>query len=117
MKKQAKKKREKRTITIDFNDEETYHELCKSCSGFIEFVVAYIMSLGLQLKHKCACQGGFKLPTIHIIPGSGWEDWSSGGCRVKSVRRSLPSYPILSGATVGSNQPWPKRPSWPRTVG
>jgi len=62
----AKQKRENRTITVDFNDEATYHQLCQDgqCQdgqAFIEFVVAFIMSLGFQLKHKCGCQGGFGL--------------------------------------------------------
>jgi hypothetical protein len=57
----AKQKRENRTITIDFNDEATYDQLCQDGQAFIEFVVAFIMSLGFQLKHKCSCQGGFAL--------------------------------------------------------
>jgi hypothetical protein len=57
----AKPKRENRTITIDFNDEATYHHLCQDGSAFIEFVVAFIMSLGFQLKHHCNCPGGFAL--------------------------------------------------------
>ena len=57
----AKQKRENRTITVDFNDEATYHQLCQDGQAFIEFVVAFIMSLGFQLKHKCGCQGGFGL--------------------------------------------------------
>ena len=61
MKKQASPKRENRTITVDFNDEATYHQLCQDGLAFIEFVVAFIMSLGFQLKHKCGCQGGFGL--------------------------------------------------------
>lgn len=61
MKNQAKQKRENRTITVDFNDEATYHQLCQDGNAFIEFVVAFIMALGFQLKHKCGCQGGFAL--------------------------------------------------------
>lgn len=57
----AKQKRENRTITIDFNDEATYHDLCQDGQAFIEFVVAFIMSLGFQLKHNCSCPGGFAL--------------------------------------------------------
>jgi len=57
----AKQKRENRTITIDFNDEATYHYLCQDGQAFIEFVVAFIMSLGFQLKHNCRCPGGFAL--------------------------------------------------------
>lgn len=61
MNKQAKAKRENRTITIDFEDEANYQRLCQEGKGFIEFVVAFIMSLGFQLKHKCDCQGGYAL--------------------------------------------------------
>lgn len=57
----AKRKRENRTITVDFNDEATYQQLCKDGRAFIEFVIAFVMSLGFQLKHKCSCQGGFAL--------------------------------------------------------
>ncbi|MCH8296097.1 hypothetical protein IH992_33890 [Candidatus Poribacteria bacterium] len=44
--------RRNRTITVDFNSEQTYHQLCGDGPGFIDFVVAFILSLGLQLKHK-----------------------------------------------------------------
>ena len=50
---QAKQKRENRTLTVDFNDEATYHRLCRDGRSFIEFVVAFIISVGFQLKHKC----------------------------------------------------------------
>jgi hypothetical protein len=58
---QAKRKKENRTLTVDFNDEATYHRLCKDGRSFIEFVVAFIIGLGFQLKHKCSCPGGFRL--------------------------------------------------------
>ena len=46
---QAKQKRENRTLTVDFNDEATYHRLCRDGRSFIEFVVAFIISVGFQL--------------------------------------------------------------------
>ena len=58
---QAKRKRENRTLTVDFNDEATYHRLCQDGQAFIEFVIAFIMSIGFQLNHKCSCPGGFRL--------------------------------------------------------
>ena len=58
---QAKRKTENRTLTVDFNDEATYHQLCQDGRSFIEFVIAFIMSMGFQLKHKCSCPGGFRL--------------------------------------------------------
>ncbi len=53
----SKSTRENRTITVDFNDEATYHRLCQDGRGFIDFVVAFILSMGFALKHKCACSG------------------------------------------------------------
>ena len=47
---QAKRKRENRTVTVDFNDEATYHRLCRDGSSFIEFVVAFIISMGFILR-------------------------------------------------------------------
>ena len=47
---QVKRPRENRTITVDFNDEATYHRLCQDGRAFIEFVVAFIIGLGFQLK-------------------------------------------------------------------
>ena len=57
MKKRAKCPRENRTITVDFNDEATYHQLCSDGKAFIEFIVAFIASIGFQLAHKCSCSG------------------------------------------------------------
>ena len=47
-----------RTITVDFLDEVTYHRLCHDGPRFIDKVVAFILSIGFQLKHKCDCSGG-----------------------------------------------------------
>ena len=52
-----KRSRENRTLTVDFNNEATYHQLCGDGPGFIDFVVAFILSIGFQLKHKCDCPG------------------------------------------------------------
>ena len=48
-----KRPRQNRTLTVDFNNEATYHQLCDDGPCFIDFVVAFILSIGLQLKHKC----------------------------------------------------------------
>jgi hypothetical protein len=54
----AKATRENRTITVDFHDEATYFQLLDDTKAFIEFVLAFILSLGFQLHHKSACNGG-----------------------------------------------------------
>ena len=54
----AKPLRENRTLTIDFNDEVTYAQLLDDGKAFIEFVLAFLLSIGFQLSHKSTCNGG-----------------------------------------------------------
>ncbi len=44
-------------LSWDFLDEATYHRLCHDGPRFIDKVVAFILSIGFQLKHKCHCPG------------------------------------------------------------
>lgn len=53
--------RENRTITVDFETESNYYQLLGDGKAFIEFIAAFIMSIGFQLKHKAGCSGGFFL--------------------------------------------------------
>jgi hypothetical protein len=50
--------RENRTITVDFRDEATYFRLIGDGKAFLECVLAFILSIGFQLKHKATCRGG-----------------------------------------------------------
>src|SRR5437667_9766599 len=54
----AKRTRENRTITVDFQNEATYFQLLGDGKAFVELVLAFILSLGFQLKHKATCSGG-----------------------------------------------------------
>jgi hypothetical protein len=54
----AKSPRENRTITVDFHDESTYYELINDAKAFVEFVLAFLLSIGFQLNHKATCSGG-----------------------------------------------------------
>jgi len=54
----AKPTRENRTITVDFRSEATYFQLLGDGKAFLECVLAFVMSLGFQLKHKATCRGG-----------------------------------------------------------
>ena len=56
MGKAAKQTRENRTITVDFRDEATYFQLLGDGKAFVECVLAFLLSLGFQLKHKATCQ-------------------------------------------------------------
>jgi hypothetical protein len=50
--------RENRTITVDFQNEATYFQLLGDGKAFVECVLAFVLSLGFQLRHKATCQGG-----------------------------------------------------------
>src|SRR5882724_1522322 len=54
----AQPTRENRTITVDFRSEATYFQLLGNGQAFLECVIAFVMSLGFQLKHKATCRGG-----------------------------------------------------------
>src|SRR6266850_2524203 len=54
----AKQTRENRTITVDFQNEATYFQLLADGKAFVECLLAFILSLGFQLKHKATCSGG-----------------------------------------------------------
>jgi hypothetical protein len=54
----AQPTRANRTITVDFRSEATYCQLLGNGKAFLECVLAFVMSLGLQLKHKATCRGG-----------------------------------------------------------
>ena len=54
----AKPTRENRTITVDFRGEATYFQLLGDGKAFLEYVLAFVLSLGFQLAHKATCRGG-----------------------------------------------------------
>jgi hypothetical protein len=58
MRQTVKPTRQNRTITVDFHDETTYFALLGNTQAFIEFVLAFLLSIGFQLAHKATCRGG-----------------------------------------------------------
>ena len=54
----TKRTRENRTITVDFRDDATYVQLLGDGKAFVEFIGAFLLSLGFQLAHKATCRGG-----------------------------------------------------------
>src|SRR5499433_1852889 len=54
----ARQTRDNRTITVDFQHEATYFQLLGDGKAFVECVIAFLLSLGFQLKHKATCTGG-----------------------------------------------------------
>lgn len=57
----AKPTRHNRTITVDFHDEATYFALVGNTKALVEFVLAFLLSLGFQLLHKASCSAGGSL--------------------------------------------------------
>jgi hypothetical protein len=58
MRNTARQTRDNRTITVDFHDETTYFKLLDDRKAFVEFVLAFLLALGFQLKHQATCGGG-----------------------------------------------------------
>jgi hypothetical protein len=58
MRNTARQTRDNRTITVDFHNEATYIQLLGDGKAFLECVLAFVISLGFQLKHKATCTGG-----------------------------------------------------------
>src|SRR5918992_1892158 len=57
----TKTTRQNRTLTVDFQDSFTYFDLISNGKTFVEFVLAFILSIGFQLAHKATCTGGGSL--------------------------------------------------------
>ena len=92
MRQTAKPTRENRTITVDFHDETTYFALLDNTKAFVEFVLAFILSIGFQLHHKSTCNGGGSL-TRHShymrIRLGGLTIWRMQCTRCKAVSLNL----------------------------
>src|SRR6266478_1793837 len=58
MRSTAHQTRENRTITVDLQNEATYFQLLGDGKAFVELVIAFILALGFQLRHKATCRGG-----------------------------------------------------------
>jgi hypothetical protein len=54
----AKPTRENRTITVDFQNENNYFQILGDGKACLELLMAFILSLGFQLKHTAPCRGG-----------------------------------------------------------
>jgi hypothetical protein len=87
--------RKNRTITVDFHDETTYSELLGNTKAFVEFVLAFILALGLQLLHKASGSPGGCL-TRHShdvrIRLGGMTIWRIPCTRGKAVFTVLPHF-------------------------
>src|SRR6059058_5087269 len=95
MEQAAKPTRQNRTITVDFQDEATYFQLLGDTKAFVEFVLAFLLSLGFQLIHKGSCSEGGSL-TRHShyarIRLGGFTIWRVQCSTCKAVFTVLPHF-------------------------
>jgi hypothetical protein len=91
----AKPTRQNRTITVDFHDETTYFTLVGNTKAFVEFVLAFILSISFQLIHKANCSEGGSL-TRHShyarVRLGGLTIWRVQCTRCKVVFTVLPHF-------------------------
>jgi hypothetical protein len=91
----AKPTRANRTITVDFRDEATYFHLMEDGKAFLECILAFVLSIGFQLKHKATCGGGGCL-TRHShyvrVRLGGVTIWRVQCTRCKAVFTILPHF-------------------------
>src|SRR6266481_1955035 len=95
----AKPTRQNRTITVDFQDETTYFQLLGDTQAFVEFVCAFLLSLGFQLLHKTSCSEGGSL-TRHShyarVRLGGLTIWRVQCTTCKAVCTGLPHFVLRS---------------------
>jgi hypothetical protein len=95
MRKTTRQTRENRTITVDFQDEATYFRLLSDGKAFLECVLAFLLALGFQLKHRATCDGGGCL-TRHShyvrVRLGGVTIWRVQCTRCKAVFTILPHF-------------------------
>src|SRR5215470_12205368 len=95
MRSRARQTHENRTITVDFQNEATYVQLLGDGKAFVELVMAFLLSLGFQLKHKATCRGGGCLTRhshyMRVRPG-GVTIWRIQCTTCKAVFTVLPHF-------------------------
>ena len=74
--------------------EATYFELLSDGKAFVEFILAFILSLGFQLHHKSTCQGGGLTRHSHYarVRLGGLTIWRIQCTRCKAVFTVLPHF-------------------------
>jgi len=90
-----KKQRKNRTVHVDFQEESTYFQLIEDGASFLEFVMAYVLSIGFQFLHRCYCsgQGAFKRHSHYARTRlGGLTIWRIQCCECKATFSILPQF-------------------------
>ena len=109
----AKATRENRTITVDFHDEATYLQLLSDGKSFVEFILAFLLSLGFQLRHKSTCNGGGSFTRHAHYARVRLGDLTMWRIQRTRCRAVLPRSPNSSCAIVKCGLKRPAMPCWP----
>src|SRR5713101_7767796 len=90
----AKATRENRTINDDFHNEATYGQLLDDTKAFVEFVLAFLLSIGFQLNHKTTCGASGLTRHSHYVRVrlGGLTIWRIQCTRCKAVFTVLPHF-------------------------
>jgi hypothetical protein len=95
MRNTTRQTRANRTITVDFQHEATYIQLLGDGRAFVEWVLAFILSIGFQLTHQATCCGGGRL-TRHShyvrVRLGGLTIWRAQCTTCKAVFTVLPHF-------------------------
>jgi hypothetical protein len=99
MRNTARPLRENRTITVDFRNEATYWQLLDDGKAFVEWVMAFILAFGFQMRHKATCRGDGCLTShshdVRVRLGS-LTIWCIQCTRCKAVFTVLPHVVLRS---------------------
>ena len=91
----ARQTRKNRTITVDFPNAATYLQLLSDSKAFVACVLAFVLSLGLQLAPTATCRGGGCL-TRHShyarVRLGGLTIWRVQGTTCRAVFTVLPHF-------------------------
>src|SRR5215471_6071893 len=98
------------------HDETTYFALLDNPKAFVEFILAFILSIGLQLNHKSTCNGGGSLTRHSHYVRIRLGGLPSGAFSARDVRLFLLCCPISSCATARCDPTWPGTLCWPPTA-
>jgi hypothetical protein len=94
-KKPTKRRRQDRTMVVDFHNEATYVNVLGQGKAFIDMVVAFLLSIGFQLTHQPKCSGGLALtrhsPYARVRLG-GLTIWRLQCTECKAVCTVLPHF-------------------------
>jgi len=100
----ATQTRHNRTITVDFHDEATYVQRLDDGKACIELVIAFLLALGFELKHKATYEGGRCLTRhshyVRIRLGE-LPIWRLQCTTCRAVCTVLPHFVLRSRSKVG----------------